>query len=386
MKSFKLIESPKIDNPNIFRHPDIWDAHREGVKAYCDAVRQNNGDVEIEYKMKSEYGRYYAKTSKMKSCTSMWNALRSTLFQDENYDIDIVNCHPNILLHLIGQADDAECLSQYCNDRDKIISMFKFKEGWLTNYNATQKDNLTEKDVAKQLFTILMYGGTIKTWENSQKLTKDDYTLPSFVEEFCQELNVITYKILKKQEFAEIKKYVIQKKREEAKEKARKENKPFDEDYFSVSPAKILSVILQDEERKIVTEAINFVQERQAKVTAYAYDGFLVRKNGFSPELLDELNEMISRSNQRIKFIIKPFKPALDLNVLPPYKSCFDTSFFNSFGLDEYQSKKYYFERYFCKVYDPPCYVRQDDFGNCKLMKTKDFMDAYNHLTVTVEE
>ena len=51
MKSFKLTESPKIDNPNIFRHPDIWDAHRESVKAYCDAVRQNNGDVEIEYKI-----------------------------------------------------------------------------------------------------------------------------------------------------------------------------------------------------------------------------------------------------------------------------------------------------------------------------------------------
>jgi hypothetical protein len=83
---------------NIWTHPDIWTTQREEVRNYCDLYKETG--IDVKYIKYYNYGRYFVKDHKVRSSTIMWNAIRSALFQDTEYDIDIVNAHSNLLLDI----------------------------------------------------------------------------------------------------------------------------------------------------------------------------------------------------------------------------------------------------------------------------------------------
>ena len=67
-------------------------------------------------------------------------------------------------------------LTHYINNRDDILKSFKMKD----------------HGIAKALFPILMYGGSIQTWEREFEINSDDYELPPFVNLFHTEMKILT--------------------------------------------------------------------------------------------------------------------------------------------------------------------------------------------------
>ena len=100
--TFTLREYP---NPlyinDIAKHPDIWKDHVELLENYCQNYDDVYGCVSVDYVKNTEYGRYFVKDPTMMSCTLMWNRIRATLFNESDYDLDIVCCHQNILMTLL---------------------------------------------------------------------------------------------------------------------------------------------------------------------------------------------------------------------------------------------------------------------------------------------
>jgi len=103
--------------------------------------RSRGGKVKVLYKQKLGVGRYFAVNSM--SLQSITRQIRQTISNGIYMDIDMKNCHPNILLFICDNLNiPCEILRKYCNNRDEF-----FKE-----------NNLT-KSVGKQLMLSILNGG-----------------------------------------------------------------------------------------------------------------------------------------------------------------------------------------------------------------------------------
>jgi len=82
-----------------------------------------NGKISVVYDQdleKAMYGRFMAKNCL--SGQNMVREVRHTIFYDYYLDLDINNCHPNIILWLcLNMGIKYNYLNQYINDRDSII-------------------------------------------------------------------------------------------------------------------------------------------------------------------------------------------------------------------------------------------------------------------------
>lgn len=81
--------------------------------------------------------------------TSMWNELKSYILNDLYYDVDIVNCQPSILEHImIKNKLDTKYINIYNTNRESY-----FKE-MMDTFNYDRKE-------AKTLIISIMFGGRI---------------------------------------------------------------------------------------------------------------------------------------------------------------------------------------------------------------------------------
>lgn len=367
---------------NIWTHPDIWTTQRDEVRNYCDLYKETGFD--IKYIKYYNYGRYFVKDHKVRSSTIMWNAIRSALFKDTEYDIDIVNCHSNILLDICKTNDfyDIDNLKYYCENRDEVIGLFNIDENLIDEYNKNNKTNYDKKDIVKNLITRVLYGGSIASWKKEFNI---DCDLPKFITDFIDEIQINTNLIIKSDKrFKDIVEYETNRRLEKAKKKY---GKSFDKQKFNVNPSKILSIILQEYETLIIMKCFEIVKNNNFTITSYNYDGFQILKQDGADELINTINETefsLSHNDktfinfENIKFIIKPFKNAIDTKDL----LLLDTDDFNikTFNLSQsYDYKKNYFEKYFAKILSPTMFVesKKNDYV---LYKRSDFGVALQHL------
>lgn len=368
MRTFKLVEYPNMDMLNFITHPDIYPEHRERLLNYIQ-IAKDKKCVEVTY-TKEMYGRYFVHSNFMSS-VAMWNKIRSTLFGETEYDIDIVNCHPEILLGLFKKYDvDCEFLAKYCESRNEIVTSFFISEEAINNYNVCNKDNKCKKDLIKSLFTILIYGGNVVTWATEYNLKDSDYKLNKFVKSFITELHENIHTFVKFSEFKSIYNFSKDKQLVSAKTKYAKK---FKEEKFIINHFKVLSLILQEYESNIIDSAMKYISDRGYIVTSYNYDGFQILKEPKVPtefkkenseELISDLNEYIKQKFPRINinFIIKPFKPGLPSSEFIRLESeTFSREIMNS--TDVYTVQKEYFEKFHFKIRNPFCFICEDDTG-----------------------
>lgn len=368
----QLIEYPNIKFLNCWKHPDINEKQRKSLKLYCDSVV--DGKIDINYS-KKQFGRYYANNTKLLSCIVQNSAVRSLLFGETEYDIDIVQCHLSILLDLSNEFNISnKHLTALCENRENIFNLF-----------VLERQNKIE--IIKSLFNIIIYGGGISTWEAEWGLTSNDYVIPFlFVMDFIDEVAYICKKVLEKQKYKDIKKMVYatevqnEKKRieydNENKKDKRKKNIVFDIDKFEINPFKSLAIILQEIESNIIIDAFDILKKENVLITSYIYDGFQVTKQSFNDDILSLLNETIKKEYPSIKFIIKDFKPALDMLLLPEELPVLNIKEFNI--LDDYDYKKAYFENYAIFCEDPTMWIILNKDGDVISKKTiKDFNNVY---------
>ena len=369
-KSLKLVEFP---NPqfikNIFTHPDIYPTQRDALKKYSNSF--NGKSINVEYIKHNRYGRYFLKDSNSLSCTAMWNKIRSTLFEDSDLDIDIVNAHNELLLTLLDpNFYDVDNLKYYCENRQEVIDSVDINEEAIDRYNLKHTDNKTKKDMVKLLFTILLYGGSLNTWQKSLELEQCDYTLPDFVKNYIQEIAMNSNIIVSDKRFKDIANWTRQYKIEKAK---KKHGKNFDIDKFKIHSGQILCIILQEYETLLIDKAMEFMTEKECIITSYNYDGFQIKKIDNIDEIIDQLNNYINNTSishnetlsfnfNRIKFIVKPFREGLDTSKLLILDSeVYERKHMNS--TDDYTLQKQYFEKFHLKLLQPFCYIktREDD-------------------------
>lgn len=373
-KTFTLKEFP---NPlvinNIFTHPDIYEAQVEALECYSYKYNEKTESISIEYVKSTEFGRYFVKDTDVLSSTIMWNKIRATLFADGDYDIDIVNCHNEILLTLLKGAINYTInhLENYCANRAEIIDAIEIDEKAINDYNNYNKDNKTKKDIVKSLFTIILYGGTIDTWKETFSLNCKDFKLTAFVKDYIDEIQMNTNIICTDKRFKDIVDSVKSLKIKEAKDKYKKK---FKIDNFKLNNSAVLSVILQEYETLIIEEAMEFVEGLDLTITSYNYDGFQIKKCEGINALIDCINEdinqiPISHNNEikpfifeNIKFIVKPFREGLNIDKLLNLESNnYDVKIMNC--TKNFKLQKTYFERFHCKIENPYSFIRDDENG-----------------------
>jgi len=139
-----------VQNKDIFEpllRPDKrWDAlqndnHNPITMSLNYRDRARGGIVPVTYIQKQGVGRFFAVQAL--SLQSITRQIRQTIARDTYVDIDMVNCHPNILRFICQQLNiDHPILSKYCDNRDQFF-----------------KDNNTTKAAGKVAMLSIMNGG-----------------------------------------------------------------------------------------------------------------------------------------------------------------------------------------------------------------------------------
>jgi hypothetical protein len=394
-KTFSLKEFPNpkyIDN--IFTHPDIYETQIEALEAYCEKYDKTDGSITTKYVKTTEYGRYFVKDPNVLSSTIMWNKIRATLFSESDYDLDICNCHNELLLTLLKNNTNYDYnithLENYCSNRADVIDAIEIETDAIRHYNNYNKDNKTKKDIVKSLFTIILYGGTIDTWKTEFDINNNDFKLTPFVKDYIDEIQMNTNIIINDKRFKTIVESVKSLKIKEAKDKYK--NK-FNIEKFKLNNGAVLSVILQEYETLIIEKAMDFMKSNKCVITSYNYDGFQIKKVDNVDEVVNALNNYISNISifhtreitpftfTNIKFIVKPFRSVLIMPELPVLESIkYEIDVMTS--TKNYKVQKEYFERFHTKIENPFCYIRDDEDG-VLFIKHSNVDSLYSNVTTT---
>jgi hypothetical protein len=232
----------------------------------------------------------------------------------------------------------------------------------------------------KSLFTIILYGGTVDTWREEYGITLEHCELTSFVTEYINEIQMNTNMIINDIRFKNIVASVKSLKLKEAKEKYKKK---FNIDNFKLKNGAVLSMILQEYETLIIEKAMSFVESQKCIVTSYNYDGFQIKKVANIDKVVSDLNDHIAGIEfnkfkfENIKFIVKPFKDTLDVNVVVLDSINYDIK--QMTRTTNYKKQKEYFERFHAKIETPFCYLRHDENGTM-FIKPKDLGSIYKSI------
>ena len=138
---------------------------------------------------KAKKGRYYINNKKKDDTTclqTIYKVVRRLLLNGQCVSIDMVNAHieiiKNIARFLNIDEDDIKVFNNYCINRDKIL------EEIIISYNTTRQ-------VAKQFFLIILYGGSLNTWIIDNNLISKLDCETQFMKDFIGSFEYIKSKI-----------------------------------------------------------------------------------------------------------------------------------------------------------------------------------------------
>jgi len=304
---------------------ELYERIKVMLMKYQSKIKNNSATVMYDYTIPN-FGRVYAK-GKYCSIGSMPREIRGTLAQDHYVDIDINNCHPVLMVQLCDKYN-IECneLRNYVKNRDEYLKR-------------VMDDFQVDRDAAKVLFLQLMYGGSYKSWCTDHDIDKK---IPNWLNDFISDIVHIYPELLKHYE-KEI-------------ELLQKNDKP-SHDYNK--NAALISWILQDTECQILSTMLDCLGRYGKAVThcILCFDGFMMKKEKYSPELLTLLeDEIYKKMNFSIKLSTKKFttielkdndeSEEEDNMYIAPYTSYFDIDVFNRCSNHSFASAKEYFERF----------------------------------------
>ena len=218
----------------------LWSKRSEldpGQVAIIDSIWKNKkkGSLEglqtITYKLSNKkpgklgYGRFYGSKG---SLETLEKECRGTLCKDYYYDIDIVNCHPVLLVQYAKETYNKELpeLTYYVNHRDAVLKLIS-----------------ENREEAKEEFIRLLYGGRNK-FPSTEKLAK--------------EIRAFSVFLANQPEHTEL----------------YEECKKNDNIYGS-----LLSYVLQTEEVKCMLAMKKYLEKQKIVVGVLCYDGLMIEKS-----------------------------------------------------------------------------------------------------------
>lgn len=209
----------------------LWNNRKKGT-LQC----QNNVTYKLSKSAIGElgFGRLYGSAG---SLERMEKECRGVLCKEFYHDIDIVNCHPVILVQFARNrfSIDLPELEKYVQNRDAYLSKIS-----------------SNRDDAKTAIIKILYGGKADT---------------AFLEPMAKEVRDFTKMLSTKEEYTQL----------FAACKAHKELKEWEKKTVTGIYGTFLSAILQTEERNCMLLMTHIFEENKWSVDVFCYDGVMVR-------------------------------------------------------------------------------------------------------------
>lgn len=285
-----------------------------------------NGKIEIIYKQPNKWGRYYSNNGYQ----GFKRDIRKYINNENDRDIDIVNCHPEILQQLFAKykIDCGEMLKSYNKDRKSFIKKHKLtdKLDFIKIINDENLKNESFKEIHDLIYLSL---------------------LPILIKE-----NKTVYERIKK----------------EQKKKGYNVNGTF------------FSLYLQEIENRLLMSMYNYFCKKGFTVSSLCFDGCLVEDcETLTDKVLKETEKQVFKDTKyKIKLIFKSMKTewkpikseTIEGSYVKPYSDQFSTETYDFLSIvkeeddegkmvvnDEKKQKFIdYSNKYMCKFEDPPCY------------------------------
>lgn len=262
------LESIKIrDNA---RNLPILDAYYNNSEEGMKSVKYIQNDNEL-------YGRQQAVGAL--SGQGMVREVRQTIFYNKYVDIDIDNCHPNIILWICNNLNiKTNYLSQYINNRDNIIN------------ELIELNPKLDREYFKKCFLSMNNGGT--------KAYKDVKNKNEFIESYNKEIKKISTNINKK--LFKFKKLT----------KINKKKSTPEYDDYNIDGKTICNICLFVENQLLLI-IINYLKSKNVSIhkSILCFDGIMMPKNEYDISYIESLNSLFKDKKINIKLSNKVMKP-----------------------------------------------------------------------------
>ena len=285
--------------------------------------------------------------------------IRQTLSKSKLIDIDIENAHPVMLLQICEQNNIEHIhLKKYVNSRPKYLDQIQ------KTYLASIDDKNKLKDVSKNLFIRLLYLGKIDGWFKDNTLEykdiKENHSINKFIFGFEKEMQEIAQKISDKNPLLV----------ELVKKRKNDQNKK----NYNLNGA-VMSYFLQEYENQILECMYNYCIKHKYiinNVCVLCADGFMILKDKFKQELLQELEqEVLTKLGFKIKLTTK--------EMTQDYLNILDDHIIETKDDNSYQSQKKKFEKHSFKVMTPLMYATEE-LEQLTLINRNDFKNKYENI------
>ena len=252
--NFKLLN--KLINSSLLLK-DPWN-NFENEKEQLLKYIKTKGTV--KYRRTGSFGRTFCYHSA--GLQSLRKEIRHTIAKEFHVEIDIVNCHPEVLNQILklNGFNGGVCLHKYVKDREYYL-------------NEVMNKYQVDRDTAKSLFIRVLYGGSWLSWAKQNKL--DTNVKYDFIEQLQNEMNDINQ--------------TISVSNPRIREVVDKQRPNFD--------ATITALYLQEIENRILEKVFNYCVDKGYvlhNACVLCFDGLMLLKDSFKEELLQELNTFIS--------------------------------------------------------------------------------------------
>ena len=308
--------------------------------------------VKYEFSKKSKsFGRVYAKG--LLSLGACERHIRGTLTTGTYIDIDIVNAHPNMILHLLKQKRfQHSTYNSYCTDRD--AQRQSIMDGFLCS-----------KDEAKLFFITSGYGGKYETWYEG--LAKKDHVQPNWAKVLFNKF---------REEAESLALYLIETNKDRYDNWLKSRRKKYNEKFG------FLAIMIQDYERQILEEMYSFLEQEgiiKHKNAILCHDGIMIKSKGIQQDTLNRLQDHIKDQLEfNLTIVDKPlehYMNKLEDKELVIAGEPIDLNYFKE--LKTYAEKKAYFERYVCKI------INSSEFIMLSISLNDKGLKVFNHTIMT---
>ena len=313
-----------------------YDGERQQLEKYLKNYNKKTGLVKVKYVRSGleDFGR--VNPDKALGLHMIHRPTRHTICREYLVDIDIVNCHPVVLLQICNKFNyPNKYLKEYVYDRENITDRLKNK------YNINRDD-------VKILLIRLINGGSFKKWLEENDFNKDD----EFLKNFNSEMGKIGDLIKSNN------KYIVDSLKDNDKK---------------IKTSSIVAYYLQTIECYILEEIYKYCKEENIikKICVLSNDGLMIPIENYNISLLDKFNEVIkNKFDLDLKFIEKPFNQNYTDEEIEKHQAKTTTidDFFNELEL----SSHYFFSKLYYEL-------NQDKYLFNKLTKWYEY-DQYNKL------
>lgn len=305
-------------------------------------VKANKDVIHTKYSFSKQlqtYGRLFPNNA---SLASLPREIRNTISNEIYYDVDMKNCHPNILSQYCSKNNiKCDMLDYYVANRDKVIEEI-IKEN--KTYNITASE-------AKNIILNIINGGS----GGNHTISKLPTTFLGKLKEEIKNIHSLVCKI-NAEEYKKVQK--------------RKEFNP---------EGTMMNIVLCKLEHQLLINAVAFMKNEGYNVDVLIFDGFMIRKNKELGDVLYRLKKYIKeKTDYDMEFIIKEMNDVIDLSSFSqPVKTCEDTS--------TYLKDKEEFEKTHIKIMYPSLYLSMLNDKSIEMQNETALIASHRHMKTTIK-